>query len=718
MSLSGEELLNLLPALYRLKDARLAQSRNLSQGPLQALLGVIAEQMAVVERDLNQLYDDQFIETCAPWVIPYIGDLIGYQPASATDGVVATVTTSRAEVAHTISYRRRKGTILVVEQIARDVTGWGAHAVEFFRVLADTQYMNHIRPHNYFAPDLRHWKARAYMDTGFDRTAHRVDVRRIATGQGRYNIQNVGIFLWSLNAYQLDMAAATPVATAAGTAACYRFSPLGADLPLFNNPVALEGDITPAAGPLNVPDRLLRQVLCRDVRKGAGAKYYGSANSLAVWIGGALVDPGKVQVCTLAGDEGHWTNLPANGSPYSVSIDPELGRLALPPAATGSLVQATYCYGFNGDLGGGPYPRAASFALQTPAYIVRVPADQPTIKAALQALSTHGGQGAVEITDSGIYREPGGLDVQVAAGAAIELRASETCRPTLLLGGALSVTGGNGSRFDLNGLLVAYAPPAGPGATPRALVVAPKASNQLSHLGLTHCTLVPGWALTPAGGPDPAYAGLPALNAECSGLDVVVNLSIVGGLVVSAQATAEVSSSLVDATVRTGTAYAGAPDPSAPATPQPGGALTLQGCTVIGKVHATLLTLVSNSILWAQVAAADQAAWPAALWAERHQQGCVRFSYLPEQAVVPGDYECVSEGADLPGPLFANLRYGQPGYGELLAQTDDAVRRGADNGGEMGAFNFQLAPLRESNLNARMQEYLPVGLEFGLFYQT
>ena len=29
--------------------------------------------------DLDQLYDDQFIETCAPWVIPYIGDLIGYQ---------------------------------------------------------------------------------------------------------------------------------------------------------------------------------------------------------------------------------------------------------------------------------------------------------------------------------------------------------------------------------------------------------------------------------------------------------------------------------------------------------------------------------------------------------------------------------------------------------------------------------------------------------------
>ena len=40
---------------------------------------LIEEQIAVVAEDLDQLYDDQFIETCAHWVIPYIGDLIGYQ---------------------------------------------------------------------------------------------------------------------------------------------------------------------------------------------------------------------------------------------------------------------------------------------------------------------------------------------------------------------------------------------------------------------------------------------------------------------------------------------------------------------------------------------------------------------------------------------------------------------------------------------------------------
>jgi hypothetical protein len=63
--------------------------------------------------------------------------------------------TPRAEVANTIGYRRRKGTASVLEQLARDVTGWNARAVEFFQLLAWTQFMNHVRPTNFYAPDLR-----------------------------------------------------------------------------------------------------------------------------------------------------------------------------------------------------------------------------------------------------------------------------------------------------------------------------------------------------------------------------------------------------------------------------------------------------------------------------------------------------------------------------------------------------------------------------------
>ena len=128
MSSSADNLYQLLPAIHRIRDAE--------QGyPLRELLSVIAEQVAAMEENLEQIYDDQFIETCAQWVAPYIGDLIGYH---ALHGVVPGVASPRADVANTIRHRRRKGTASMLEQVARDVTGWPARAVEFFQLLGWT----------------------------------------------------------------------------------------------------------------------------------------------------------------------------------------------------------------------------------------------------------------------------------------------------------------------------------------------------------------------------------------------------------------------------------------------------------------------------------------------------------------------------------------------------------------------------------------------------
>jgi hypothetical protein len=254
------------------------------------------------------------------------------------------------------------------------------------------------------------------------------------------------------------------------------------------------------------------------------------------------------------------------------------------------------------------------------------------------------------------------------------------------------------------------------------LLHAPNAgTNQLSHLGLTHCTLVPGWALEPDGAPRPAYAGLPTVLAEASGLQVVVQRAILGGLWVNGLATATLTDSIVDATDPAGVAYVAAID-AGTKRPQAGGALTMQGCTVVGKVYASLLSLVSDSLIWAALSAADQSGtpplWAAPLWAAREQQGCVRFSYLPPGSITPRQFECVEQGPGVPQPLFYSLRYGDPAYAKYAPWTSAAIWRGADDGGEMGAFHFVLAPLRDTDLRVRMQEYLPVGLEFGIFYET
>ncbi len=751
------DLFQLLPAVYRIRDAEIAAASPLltaaehadltalqakgglsvdeqrqldeltakaARGPLQSLLMVIGEQLAAVAYDLDRLYDDQFIETCAPWVVPYLGDLIGYQPIR---GGAGGQDISRAEVAQTISFRRRKGTILVIEQLARDLTEWGAHAVEFFQILGDTQYMKHIRPWNHYAPDFRDWRTGIYIERAFDRASHRVDVRRIVSRRGRYNIRNIGVVLWSLGAYGIEGASpADAPPPAAGNAKCYRFSALGMDMPLFHRAVSQGEEITAPAGPVNVPDRLRRRVLCDDLQKGVGAQYYGINASLLIAPGGKPLDPYEILVANLSGPDGSWANLPLT-APYRAAIDPELGRLAVDPAAlvdkSGKPLKLTvsYFYGFNAPIGGGDYPRVERFFVQDPAFVLRLPdTAQPPRYTDLQGALTQAqaefalkGAIAVEIDDDDTHVAPSVLEIDLPAGTTFELRAAEGRRPTLLLNETLTVGGDAASVFILNGFVLAAN--AGFNVSAPALVQAPQLRpstsvevNQLSQLQLTDCTLVPGWSVDARGAPQ--HADSPAVRIDAPSVELVIQRSIVGALRVAEFATTKASDSIIDATERTRVAYADVNHASG------GGALTLNGCTVIGKAHAHELTLVSDSIFWSALAPKDT--WSASLIADRRQAGCVRFSFLPVGAITPRRFKCVQQALASPHPLFFSHRYGDPAYLKMLTSTDDTIRRGAEDGGEMGAYHFLGSPQRENNLRIRLQEYVPVGLEFGFIYET
>ena len=195
MNPEAQKLYNLLPALYRVRDAEQGE-------PLKALCAVIAEEIAVLRENLEQLYDDQFIETCAEWVAPYIGDLIGYRPIH---GVTLRTLSARAEVANTIAYRRRKGTATMLEQLARDVTGWTRARRGVFPV-ARNQPVHEPHP-SIKSPRPptcaigRRWSGGTLRST---RMAHSVDTRHIEVQKGRYNIPNIGLFLWRLGRISAD----------------------------------------------------------------------------------------------------------------------------------------------------------------------------------------------------------------------------------------------------------------------------------------------------------------------------------------------------------------------------------------------------------------------------------------------------------------------------------------------------------------------------------
>ncbi len=186
-----DELYRLLPAVYRVRDAE-------QGGVLRELVDLLTGQVNVLAESLEQAYDDQFVETCAEWVAPYIGDLVGYR---TLHGVVPQVASPRAEVANTIRYRRRKGTVSVLEQLAARRHRLARARGRVLRAARDDAVHEPHPPagRGDGRPPLgvrgssspaRSRRARS--------TASRTpaEMRRIASRAGRYNIPNVGIFLW------------------------------------------------------------------------------------------------------------------------------------------------------------------------------------------------------------------------------------------------------------------------------------------------------------------------------------------------------------------------------------------------------------------------------------------------------------------------------------------------------------------------------------------
>ena len=135
-----------------------------------------------MEENLAQLYDDQFIETCADWVVPYIGDLIGYrallrrhagadQPArrGRQHDRLPPAQGHRGDAGAAGPRRHRLG-----GACGRVLPAAGDHAVH--------------EPHparQLYAPDLRRWEPLARIGTAFDTVAHTADVRHVNRRRGK-----------------------------------------------------------------------------------------------------------------------------------------------------------------------------------------------------------------------------------------------------------------------------------------------------------------------------------------------------------------------------------------------------------------------------------------------------------------------------------------------------------------------------------------------------
>ena len=62
-------------------------------------------------------------------------------------------------------------------------------------------------------------------------------------------------------------------------------------------------------------------------------------------------------------------------------------------------------------------------------------------------------------------------------------------------------------------------------------------------------------------------------------------------------------------------------------------------------------------------------------------------------------------------PIMFSSRFGDRGCGVLHPATPAAIRHGAEDGGEMGAFHGDYLSLLAEAVVDKLQEYLPVGLQ-------
>lgn len=740
-----DRLYELLPAIYRIRDAEQGE-------PLKALLRVIAEQVNVLEDDITQLYDNWFIETAQDWAVPYLAELIGYTPvATAGEPVLGTpevnrVLIPRRDVANTLRSRRRKGTLALLEELARDVSSWPARAVELYRLLSYAQGLNFLRQERGRTTDVHDPETLERLNGPFDTLAHSVDVRRIQSkySQGLYNIPSVGLYVWRLKAYSVTETPATCLESVAPNA--YTFSVLGNDAPLFTREQP-ELESTHIAEERNLPVPIRRRALENELEayklpERHPLHSYGSGRSFQLWRG--IKQRGKIRrevipaEQLIVADLSDWhAYRPKRGT---VAVDPVLGRLLFPPNQLPAGVWVSYHYGLSGDIGGGEYSRPVqpptrpdeqTFVCHISKQPPETPADEvPWAGSVEEALAKwrearpQKPRAILEITDSEVYSEQ--LSVPLYKDERLTLRAANRTRPVIYLldrernkpdaltifSAAEEVEGAEheplleaGGSITLDGLLIAG----------RAVHV----EGAVQCVTVRHCTLVPGWDLEDDC--HPKRPAEPSLELYQTTARIRIEKSILGSILVyqdevkTDPVTVELSDSILDATSEALEAFYALNEAFAHAT------LTIRRSTVLGAVKVHAIALGESSIFTGRVRVA------------RRQLGCLRYSYVPHRSRTPRRYRCQPDLVEaacreqpewktlspqeqaraLPRerlrvrPQFDNTRYGTPTYARLAKTCTEEIRCGAEYESEMGAFYDLFEPQRLANLEARLNEYSP-----------
>lgn len=673
----AEKLWEMIPGVYRYEDA---QGRN--AGALRAFVEVLAEQAAILRRSQDRLWDDQFIELCDDWAVPYLGDLVGTRMVSALN-----LRGRRVDVAKTIYYRRRKGTLAVLEELISDITPWEGTVKENFRRLGRcwhrldprptvrTGLLSNTPPGGW--ADLRTVSAAELTGGPFDEFHHTPDMRRHRGGDaidGRYGIAKLVFHLYRLQAYRVTGVQPRPVQGTTG----YTVDPSGRDIPLFMPGNRLQdpsGDRRASADwgrwfsarewelPAPMRCRLLAHNKAVLLPQDKTAR---SSEALRVENAPGSIIPSTFSIAANLAD---W-KLSAPGMNFNLAVDPERGRLLFlggaPQPGSGATVE--YHYGFSGPIGAGTYARPdVELEQRTPdKHIAKGGGALSAANAANMILD----EGVTQIDDSASY----GPVADLTAVKALSLQAANYERPYLRLEENWKITSGKkDALLLLDGLWF------GSGNGVEVIL-----KGNFEKVILRHVTLDPGGRMQEKGNET-----IPTVTLVVEGHveRLLVESCITGPIKTRKNGTIE-SIEIRDSILQSH-------DGNQPALQLNKGTAKLERVTVFGGLNVHRLW-ATETLLTAKSDVTDI------------QNGCFRFSAAPKSSRLPHPYEpCWIDDGDY---LFTSRRFGDPGFGQLSSAAPAALQRGAENGSEIGAFSRLLNPIKLDGLKTKTEEYMPFGL--------
>jgi hypothetical protein len=697
---------------------------------LRALLQAFASQAAVLKRNQDRLWDDMFVELADDWAVPYIADLVATRLVSALN-----LRARRSDVAKTIYYRRRKGTLKILEQLCDDIAAWDGKLVEQFRRLARSRHgldgparsgRITATPEGGLA-DFRQVRGSLLAGSAFDEFHYTPETRPPRDHSGLRGISTLAFYLHRLDIVALSGVVPLLVKSLAGSRDGYTFDPSGREIPLFASGIA-RGDWSGwfPAGEASLP----RQIDCRlynehiyavgdpaiawilagapiasmtarlaaaaDLRKIAGERFIGSDALRRLFAG--LPSAATLTVAAVSKGILERSLLPESGhimlgDAVQISVPPaaivpqqRVRAADLSNWATASPAGVDWL--FDPALGRflfDPSPGSAAEIRTNYAIGMNAPigagalgrhvSSMAVTRIWQQGSSAPGvpANGLLQLQDSATFANP---PDQVMVRD-LTIRAAEATRPYVQLSKDWRLTATGDNRFlTIEGLWIG------------GLAGQLRLGGSYARVTLRYCSLDPG-------GINTVGTVIPPCGLAVFGDidELVIERCILPGITINGPNgnidRITINDSIIDASKPGATGIAAARSE-----------LTLSRSTVIGRSINALAVDVerlwaSDTLIAAQADVTDL------------QSGCFRFSARGPGSRVPHPYE--SHMVDDLARLFASRRFGDPHYAELSARAPHEITRGSEDDCEIGSMAGALRPVRQDGLITKIEEYMPFG---------